>query len=53
MTQEMDDAFLGVRVECYAGHRGEQTPRVLILGDDRIAVTEADAWLDPSDGTSS
>lgn len=35
-------------VECYAGHRGEQTPRTLILGDRRIAVAEVvDAWLAP------
>jgi hypothetical protein len=39
---------LTVNVECYAGHRGEQTPRTLILGDRRIAVAEVlDAWLAP------
>ena len=39
---------LTVGVECYAGHRGEQTPRTLILGDQRIAVAEVvDAWLAP------
>jgi hypothetical protein len=39
---------LTVRVECYAGHRGEQTPRTLILGDRRIPVAEVvDAWLAP------
>jgi hypothetical protein len=39
---------LAVRVESYAGHRGEQTPRALILGDRRIAVAEVvDAWLAP------
>lgn len=39
---------LSVGVECYAGHRGEQTPRTLILGDRRIAVAEVlDAWLAP------
>jgi hypothetical protein len=39
---------LAVGVECYAGHRGEQTPRTLILGDHRIAVAEVlDAWLAP------
>ena len=38
--------LLTVGVECYAGHRGEQTPRTLILGDRRIAVAEVvDAWL--------
>ena len=37
-----------VNVECYAGHRGEQTPRTLIIGDRRIAVAEVlDAWLAP------
>ena len=40
--------LLGVGVECYAGHRGEQTPRTLILGDLRIVVAEVvDAWLAP------
>ena len=39
---------LTVSVECYAGHRGEQTPRTLILGDRRIEVAEVvDAWLAP------
>ena len=43
-----DDSLLRVRVECYAGHRGEQTPRALILSDRRIAVAEVlDAWLAP------
>lgn len=39
---------LSVGVECYAGHRGEQTPRTLTLGDRRIDVAEVvDAWLAP------
>jgi len=39
---------LSVGVECYAGHRGEQAPRTLILGDRHIAVAEVlDAWLAP------
>ena len=43
-----EDRLLTVGVECYAGHRGEQTPRTLILGDRRIAVAElVDAWLAP------
>jgi hypothetical protein len=42
----MSDQILAVGVECYAGHRGEQTPRTLILGDRRVAVAEVlDAWL--------
>ena len=41
--------LLAVAVECYAGHRGEQTPRTLTLGDRRIGVAEVlDAWLAPA-----
>jgi len=43
-----EQRLLIVRVQCYAGHRGEQTPRTLILGDRRIDVAEVvDAWLAP------
>lgn len=43
-----EQRFLAVSVECYAGHRGDQTPRTLVLGDRRIAVAEVlDAWLAP------
>ena len=43
-----EQPLLSIGVECYAGHRGEQTPRALILGDRRIAVAEVlDAWLAP------
>ncbi|MGH8639756.1 MAG: hypothetical protein ACREUZ_21725 [Burkholderiales bacterium] len=43
-----DQRLLTIGVECYAGYRGEQTPRTLILGDRRIAVAEVvDAWLAP------
>jgi hypothetical protein len=43
-----EQRLLIVRVECYAGHRGEQTPRTLILGDRRIDVAEVvDARLAP------
>lgn len=44
----MPDERLAIAVECYAGHRGEQTPRALILGDRRVVVEEVlDAWLAP------
>src|SRR5262245_23463246 len=43
----VEQRLLGLNVECYAGHRGEQTPRTLICGDPRIAVAVADAWLAP------
>ena len=43
-----EQRLLTIGVECYAGHRGEQTPRSLILGDRRTAVVEVvDAWLAP------
>jgi hypothetical protein len=48
-----EEWLLTIGVECYAGHRGEQTPRTLMLGDRRIAVAEmldvpADSALRPS-----
>ena len=44
----MRESRLAINVECYAGHRGEQTPRVVVLGDRRIVVEEVlDAWLAP------
>jgi hypothetical protein len=43
-----EEPVFSVGVECYAGHRGEQTPRTLMLGERRIAVAEVlDAWLAP------
>ena len=37
-----------VQVECYAGHRGEETPRAIVVGDRRILVVEVlDRWLAP------
>lgn len=37
-----------IRVECYAGHRGEQTPRRFAVGERWIEVVEVvDAWLAP------
>jgi hypothetical protein len=39
---------LTIRVECYAGYRGEQEPRAFTLGERRFAVVEiVDRWLDP------
>jgi len=43
-----EERRLTVGIECYAGHRGEETPRTLILGDHRVDVAEViDAWLAP------
>lgn len=37
-----------IRVECYAGHRGEETPRAFFVGDRRVTVAqELDRWLAP------
>lgn len=37
-----------VRVECYAGYRGEETPRRFQLGSRSVLVTEVvDRWLAP------
>jgi hypothetical protein len=44
----MSDRLLAIHVECYAGHRGEETPRALLLGTERLAVAEVlDQWLAP------
>lgn len=37
-----------VRVECYAGHRGEQTPRRLWFDGRSVELVELlDAWIGP------
>lgn len=37
-----------LRVESYAGHRGEETPRAFHLGQRRIIVLDVlDRWLAP------
>lgn len=37
-----------IRVECYAGFRGEQEPRAFYLGERRIDVLDiVDRWYDP------
>lgn len=38
-----------LRVECYAGHRAEESPRRFFIGRREIGVIEViDRWLDPS-----
>ncbi|HYD39653.1 MAG TPA: hypothetical protein VEB43_02395 [Anaeromyxobacter sp.] len=35
-------------VECHAGHRGEETPRRLVLGGRAVSVVEVvDRWYGP------
>ena len=37
-----------IHVDCYAGYRGEETPRYIILANNKIEVTEVvDRWLAP------
>lgn len=37
-----------IRVECYAGYRGEETPRRFYLNDRAVGVSEVlDRWLAP------
>lgn len=44
----MNDRDIEVRVECYAGHRGEETPRRFFLGGRAIEAAEiVDRWLAP------
>jgi hypothetical protein len=42
------DRTLAVRVECYAGYRGEQTPKRFSFDGRSIDIVEAiDAWIAP------
>jgi hypothetical protein len=44
----MAKANLVVKVECYAGHRGEESPRRFFLKEKAVEVSEIlDRWLDP------
>ena len=39
---------LGIRVDCYAGYRGEQEPRQILFGGRAVPVAEiVDRWLAP------
>ncbi len=40
--------LLSIEVECYAGYRGEETPRRFRVGDRWVDVAEViDRWLAP------
>ena len=44
----MESDVLRIGVECYAGYKGEETPRTIVLGGRRIAVADViDRWLAP------
>jgi hypothetical protein len=37
-----------IKVSCYAGHRGEETPRSFLTGKREIIISEVlDRWLAP------
>lgn len=37
-----------IRVECYAGHRGEQTPQRVFFGERRVEIVDVvDRWIGP------
>lgn len=44
----MTERPLTIRVECYAGYRGEEEPRRFFIGEKPIEIeTIIDRWLDP------
>ena len=44
----MPSSMIAIAVECYAGYRGEQTPRAIVIGSARVEVAEViDQWLAP------
>ena len=44
----MPDDTLAIRVECYAGHRGDETPRRFWIGERPVMASEIlDRWLAP------
>jgi hypothetical protein len=45
----MNSAVSTIRVECYSGYRGEESPRRFFLGERKVEVAEIlDRWLDPA-----
>ena len=46
MTEAAAKRAMEIRVECYAGYRGEQEPRAFWLGERRITAVEIlDRWM--------
>lgn len=44
----MNDYDMSVRVECYAGYRGEETPRFFFFGEREVEIAEiVDRWVTP------
>ena len=35
-----------IKVECYSGYRGDESPRTIVMGGNRLAVKEIiDMWI--------
>ena len=48
MQKPMRPNVLTVAVDCYAGHRGDETPRCITRGDQRVEVLAVmDQWRAP------
>lgn len=44
----MSEQVFGIRVECYAGYRGEETPLRFYFGERKVEVVAVlDRWLAP------
>ena len=44
----MSAPIIEIRVECYAGYRAEETPRIIRFKSRKIEVKKVlDRWLDP------
>ena len=44
----MKAPIIEIKVECYAGYRGEETPRIIWFESRKIEVKKLlDRWLDP------
>lgn len=43
------EPIMPIRVECYAGYRGAETPRVIWFKSRKIEIKQVlDRWLDPN-----
>jgi len=48
MYDDVTDKPMQIQVECYAGYRGEETPRRVRFGEHTVEVAEMlDRWLSP------
>jgi hypothetical protein len=44
-----DATIIPISVKCYAGYRGEETPRIISFRSRKVEVKEVlDRWLDPA-----